>query len=94
MFRKLMSKRDNTGNIKFVASARVIGKHKASSFGVTIAEILGLSDPPRYTGHCFKRTSITWMADSGMTAEQMMTITCKSSLKSHQFFMNSLSFTF
>ena len=30
-----------------------------------IANFLGLADPERYTGHCFRRSSTTVLADSG-----------------------------
>ncbi|KAJ1388924.1 hypothetical protein B484DRAFT_409489, partial [Ochromonadaceae sp. CCMP2298] len=48
-----------------------VGKNKASEAGKEIAALLGLPEPHRYTEHCFRRTSITFMCNSGMTAQQM-----------------------
>src|SRR5438067_907487 len=37
---------------------------KISGIPRTIAGFLGLPDHHLYTGHCFRRTSATWLADS------------------------------
>lgn len=42
-----------------------IGINKIGSMPKMIAEFLNLTDPELYTGHCFRRTSITLLADSG-----------------------------
>jgi integrase len=36
-----------------------------------IARYLELDDPEKYTGHAFRRTSATIMANSGMTIDQI-----------------------
>lgn len=40
----------------------------ADGLGISIAEILNLPNPEKFTGHCFRRTSSTLMADGGATS--------------------------
>lgn len=42
-----------------------IGRHKLGAIPKTIAAYLKLPDAESYTGHCFRRTSATLLADSG-----------------------------
>lgn len=44
---------------------QVIGKNKISDMPKKIACFLNLPNPEQYTGHCFRRTSATILADSG-----------------------------
>lgn len=44
---------------------QVIGLNKFGSMPMKIAEYLKLAEPKLYTGHCFRRTSATVLADSG-----------------------------
>lgn len=44
---------------------QVIGKNKLSNMPKEIATYLNLPNPEQYTGHCFRRTSATLLADSG-----------------------------
>lgn len=44
---------------------QVIGKNKISSVPREIASYLNLLNPLEYTGHCFRRTSATILADTG-----------------------------
>ncbi|KAL0879211.1 hypothetical protein ABMA27_002994 [Loxostege sticticalis] len=44
---------------------QVLGKNKISSMPQEIATFLKLPDSKLYTGHCFRRTSATLLADSG-----------------------------
>lgn len=44
---------------------QVIGKNKFSNMPKEIATYLNLPNPEQYTGHCFRRTSATLLADSG-----------------------------
>lgn len=44
---------------------QVMGKNKIGSTPSTIASFLGLENPSRYTGHCFRRTSATLLSNSG-----------------------------
>lgn len=44
---------------------QVIGKNKFGTMPKLIAEFLGLEDPHLYTGHSFRRTSATLLANSG-----------------------------
>lgn len=43
-----------------------IGINTIASFPQKIASFLGLSNPKEYTGHCFRRTSASLLADSGV----------------------------
>lgn len=45
---------------------QVIGKNKLGSMPKEIAEFLSLPDASMYTGHSFRRTSTTILADSGV----------------------------
>ncbi|RVE53695.1 hypothetical protein evm_001587 [Chilo suppressalis] len=42
-----------------------MGQNKIGSIPREIATFLGLLEPPLYTGHCFRRTSATLLAESG-----------------------------
>lgn len=44
---------------------QVVGKNKISAVPKEIATYLNLPNPQDYTGHCFRRTSATILADSG-----------------------------
>ncbi|XP_074105386.1 uncharacterized protein LOC141531448 [Cotesia typhae] len=44
---------------------QVIGKNKICTISNSIATFLNLSNPSSYTGHCFRRTSTTLLANSG-----------------------------
>jgi len=44
-----------------------MGRNTLSNVGKKIAEWLELSDVHRYTGHCWRRSSATAMADAGAT---------------------------
>lgn len=44
---------------------QVIGKNKISCMPKQIATFLNIPNPSLYTGHCFRRTSATLLADSG-----------------------------
>ena len=48
-----------------------MGKNYISNVGKDIASFLGLDFPERYTGHCFRRTSATQMANEGATVMEM-----------------------
>lgn len=45
-----------------------IGKRTLSEYGQKIAEFLQLENPEAYTGHCFRRTAATLMANNGGNA--------------------------
>ncbi|XP_034939752.1 uncharacterized protein [Chelonus insularis] len=53
--------------MKFKCTRNVIGKNKIAEVPKNIACYLNLPDPNRYTGHCFRRTSATLLANSGAT---------------------------
>lgn len=44
---------------------QVIGRHKIAKIPKEIATYLNLTNPECYTGHCFRRSSATLLADSG-----------------------------
>lgn len=43
-----------------------IGRNTLATYPRKIAEFLGLDDPKGYTSHAFRRSSATWVADSGV----------------------------
>lgn len=50
---------------------QVIGKNKISAIPSQIAEYLKLQDPKLYTGHCYRRTSASLLAESGADMTQI-----------------------
>jgi len=48
-----------------------IGKNMFGQFPQKIARFLNLPNPHLYTGHCFRRTSASILADSGVNIEQL-----------------------
>jgi hypothetical protein len=46
-----------------------------AKFSKQIAETLKLPNPTKYTSHSFKRSSITWMADEGLSLPQIKAAT-------------------
>ena len=50
-----------------------LGQNSISKFGIEVATFLELSNPSSYTGHCWRRTSATAMADAGASIEQLKT---------------------
>lgn len=52
----------------------MIGKNTAAEFGKDIAKVLNLPNPGRYTGHCWRATSLTWAANAGLSVNQMKSI--------------------
>jgi hypothetical protein len=60
-----------------VGTKRLLGKNTAADIAKKVAGLLGLNNANCYTGHCFKRTSITWCADSGMSLMQIKAHTGK-----------------
>lgn len=50
---------------------QVIGKNKISAMPKEIAKYLRLENAEHYTGHCFRRTSATLLADSGVDMTQI-----------------------
>jgi hypothetical protein len=64
-FRKLK------GITKIESTEQVIGKSTTAKYGKIIAGQLGLKDSEGYTGHTWRRTAITWAADSGLSLPQI-----------------------
>lgn len=52
-------------------TAQIIGKHKFASIPQEIARYLNIIDPENYTGHAFRRTSATLLADAGANMTTM-----------------------
>jgi len=70
-FRKL--KLNSKGQI--AATKEKIGQHTAENIGKAVAGILRLLNPGDFTGHCWRRTAATLMAESGLTVPQMKSAT-------------------
>ena len=51
-----------------------VGKNTTSTFGKRVATLLGMAAPEKFTGHTWRRTSITWSAESGRTIPQLKTL--------------------
>jgi hypothetical protein len=52
---------------------KYIGKDKLAQCGIQMARFLNLTGPERYTGHCFKRTGGSQLAEHGATELQIQT---------------------
>lgn len=48
-----------------------MGKNKIGKFPQEIASFLGIPNAAKYTGHCFRRSSTTILADNGATIEEL-----------------------
>jgi integrase len=46
--------------------AQPIGKNMLGKYPCMIAKHVGLAEPGSYTGHAFRRTATTWLADGGI----------------------------
>lgn len=62
---RFLRKLTTSGN-RLRATKQKVGKNVVADIGKQIAEILQLENPDKYTGHCWRRTSITMMTNSGM----------------------------
>lgn len=49
----------------------IIGKNKVADFSKDVARAIGLPDPERFTSHSYKRTSLTFMGDSGLSISEI-----------------------
>jgi hypothetical protein len=56
---------------KWVLSDKPVGVHKLAQCGQLIAQYLELENPQLYTGHCFKRSGGTIMAEGNATPFQI-----------------------
>ena len=70
-------------------SSQPIGKNKASRFGINAAMVLGLKDAEKYTGHTWKRTATTMLADAGLSLAQIKSHTGHKSDKVVQGYMDN-----
>ena len=92
MWRKLISRPKNHPNAgQLYCSAQVIGKNPISQFGVKIALWLGYEPEHAalFTGHWARRTSITWMANDGLTTLQLKACTGHNSTSSLEGYVAS-----
>ena len=51
---------------------RFLGKNNLAKAGIRIATRLGLQNPELYTGHCWRRTGATILAEAGATEQMIM----------------------
>ena len=66
-FRSLMMK-----DGRITGTKKIIGVHTMSQYAQIVAKsYLALADWKKYTGHCWRRTSITWAAASGLSLAQL-----------------------
>ena len=56
---------------RIVGTFGLIGVHTMGAFGQAVAQFLGKEDWKKYTGHCWRRTAITWAASSGLSLAQL-----------------------
>ncbi|XP_044756309.1 uncharacterized protein LOC123314913, partial [Coccinella septempunctata] len=57
--------------IKGECTVQPVGVHKIAGVPRVVAQFLGLENPSSYTGHCFRRTSATILANSWATMESI-----------------------
>eukprot|EP01034_Spumella_vulgaris_P021625 gene21625-27664_t len=95
-FRKLHL--DKTAPLGISVTQQNIGHNKAGELGKLIAAALGLKDPNRYTGHCWRNTTLTWAANAGLTVPMMKSISdhksdavCQDYIQSSEYMKNITS---
>jgi integrase len=81
LFRKINSNMQATG--------QVIGKNTAAQFGKVIARTLELPFPDKYTSHCWRRSSITWMANDGLSLSVIKSVSGHTSDKVVQGYIDN-----
>jgi len=57
--------------VKGTSNASNIGKNIMQKIGRSIAALLGLDNPDKYTGHVFRRSSVCMMANTGASLMQL-----------------------
>ena len=70
LFRKLGTDSHNPAT-GISATDTVLGHNPAAQIGKKVAALIGLPGPNRYTGHCFRTSALTWLAEEGRTVSQM-----------------------
>ena len=76
-------------NEKLIATIKVIGIHPCEQMGIEIATLLGLPNPEKYTGQCWRGTAATFLADHGLTEVQIMGVTGHQSTSSLQKYIEN-----
>ena len=71
---------ENVGN-QWVLTQKQVGIHPLARCGIQIATFLQLENPNSYTGHCFKRTGGTLMAEGNATPFQIQNRMGKQAVK-------------
>jgi integrase len=73
LFRHYMDRRAGIDNERLFlrvwkgqATKQAVGKNKLATYPREIATFLGIENPSAYTGHAFRRTAATWLADNGI----------------------------
>ena len=56
---------------ELVGTLRHVGKNYCAKIGQNIANFLGLKHPKSYTGHCWRGTAATILAEEGLTTQQI-----------------------
>lgn len=56
---------------ELIGTALHVGKNVCAKVGYQIAKFLGLSKPESYTGHCWRGTAATILAEEGLTTQQI-----------------------
>lgn len=54
---------------------KTVGKNTLANFGKDIARLLGKEDWEGYSGHCWRRTSATFCAESGFSLPEIKNVT-------------------
>lgn len=58
--------------IREKCTVQPVGVHKIAGVPSVVAKYLNLDNPSSYTGHCFRRTSASLLANSGASMEHIM----------------------
>lgn len=79
-------------NDSLIPSKQPIGKNKMASFPTAIATFLELHEPDKFTSHAFRRSSASFLSNSGASAEQIKQAGgCKSSTVAERYIEESTS---
>ena len=67
-FRKLTSRK---GGGTPIGTKAKIGHNMGSNYGKDLAQAIGKENYMKFTGHCWRRSAATWMADAGLSLAQI-----------------------
>ena len=72
LFRKI---NDSKRGVTVPWASQNVGANTMKAYGKNIATAIGLPNPEKYTGHCWRRSAATLAANAGLTLPQVKALT-------------------